>query len=116
MRDLAAAAPKQRVAHLREYRRFVHAGSVNSLQRKLETTAAAPVYWKADVQAIVQAHGEALLASAAPRLAEWSADIDDALRAHALASELNVMADLCEHWADRWRHAAEQGDRLLPAQ
>lgn len=116
MRDLACASPKDRVAHLREYRRFVHAGIVERLQRKLETTAAAPIYWQADVQTIVQAHAKALLASDAPRLAEWPADIDDAGCARALAGELNAMADLCEHWPSLWQHAAERGDRLLPGQ
>lgn len=115
MRGLAGAAPKERVAHLREYSRFVHAGIVKGLQHQLETTAAAPVYWQADVRAIVQVHATALLGSAAPRLAEWPADIDDAGCAQALASELNAMADLCEHWPVLWRHAAERGDRMLPA-
>ncbi|HJU41023.1 MAG TPA: hypothetical protein VJ724_15740, partial [Tahibacter sp.] len=116
LRDLAGAAPNARVAHLREYRRFVHAGIVDGLQRKLETTAASPVYWQADVRAIVEAHAKALVAGDAPRLAEWPADIDDAGCARALADELNGMAELCEHWPALWRHAAERGDAMLPVQ
>jgi hypothetical protein len=115
MRDLAGASVAERVAHLKEYRRFVHAGIVNVLQQQLETTAAAPIYWEADVRAIVQAQAKALLADTAPRFAEWAPDIDDAGCARALAEELNAMADLCEHWPAMWRHAAEQGERLLPA-
>ena len=115
MRDLAGAAPKERVAHVREYRRFVHAGIVKGLQQQLETTAAAPIYWQTDVRAIVQAHAKALLATTAPRLAEWPADIDDAGCAQALASELNGMANLCEHWPALWHHAAERGEGMLPA-
>jgi hypothetical protein len=115
LRDLAGAADKDRIAHLREYHRSVHAGIVSNLQQQLETTAAAPLYWEADVRAIVQAQTKALLSTAAPRLAEWAPDIDDTGCAQALAGELNAMADLCEHWPVLWRHAAEQGERLLPA-
>lgn len=115
LRDLAGAAVKERVAQLREYRRFVHAGIVSSLQQQLETTAAAPLYWEADVRAIVQAQAKALLAEGAPRLAEWAPELDDAGCAQALAGELNALAELCEHWPALWRHAAEQGERLLPA-
>jgi hypothetical protein len=114
MRDLANAPQKERVAHLREYRRFVHARIVRDLQQQLETTAAAPIYWQADARAIVQVHARALLANTAPRLAEWPTEIDEAGCAQALASELNVMADLCEHWPVLWRHAAERGERMLP--
>lgn len=115
LRDLAGASVKERVAQLKEYRRFVHAGIVSSLQQQLETTAAAPLYWEADVRAIVQAQARALLADDAPRLAEWAPDINAAGCAQALAGELNAMAELCEHWPALWRHAAEQGERLLPA-
>jgi hypothetical protein len=115
MRDLAGASARDRVEHLREYRRFVHADIVQRLQRELETTAAAPIYWQADVRAITQAHAKELLAASAPRLAEWAQDIDAAGCAQALAGELNAMADACEHWPALWQHAAEQGERLLSA-
>ena len=115
LRDRARAAPKERISHLKEYRRFMHADVVNRLQNQLETTAAAPIYWQADVRAIVQAQAKALFAATAPRLAEWPHDIDDAGCARALAGELDSMADFCEHWPALWQQASEQGDRLLSA-
>ncbi|MEP6485609.1 MAG: hypothetical protein ABJB01_14250 [Rudaea sp.] len=116
MRDLAGASAKQRIDQLREFRRFVHADIVDRLQRQLETTAAAPVYWQADVRAIVQANAKELLASdAAPRLAEWPHDMDATACARALGAELDTMADACQHWPALWRHAAEQGEKLLNA-
>ena len=114
MRDFARATVKERIEILREFRRSVHAGIIDRLQRQLETTAAAPIYWQADVRAIVQANAKELLASnTTPRLAEWPADIDAAGCARALSGELNTMADACEHWPALWQYAAEQGDRLL---
>ena len=114
MRDFARAPVKDRIEILREFRRSVHAGIIDRLQRQLETTAAAPIYWQADVRAIVQANAKELLASgAAPRLAEWPPDIDAAGCARALSDELNTMADACEHWPALWQYAAEQGDKLL---
>ena len=114
MRDLSRAPVKERTEVLTEFRRSVHAGIIDRLQRRLETTAAAPVYWQADVRAIVQANAKELLASgAAPRLAEWPQDIDATGCARALSGELNTIADACEHWPALWQYAAEQGDRLL---
>lgn len=114
LRDLARANVNQRVETLRDYRRTVHAGIVNRLQTQLESTALAPVYWQADVRAIVQANAKEMLASsAAPRLAEWPHDIDATGCAHALSGELETMADACEQWPALWQYAAEQGDRLL---
>jgi len=114
MRDLARASVKERVENLTEYRSFVHAGIIDRLQRQLESTAAAPVYWQADVRAIVQANSKELLAvNAIPRLAEWPPDIDAAGCARALSSELDTMAEACEHWPAMWQFAAEQGERLL---
>ncbi len=114
LRDLARAPVKDRVEHLEEHRRFVHARLVNRLQEQLDTTAAAPSYWQTDVRAIVQANVREMLASGAvPRLAEWSRDIDASGCAQALSDELDAMADACEHWPALWRHAAEQGDSLM---
>jgi hypothetical protein len=114
MRDLAHASATDRVENLREYRRFAHASLIDRLQRQLESVNLAPLYWRADVRAIVQANARELLASdAAPRLAEWPQDIDAAGCARALAAELESMADACEHWPALWKHAAEQGEKLL---
>jgi hypothetical protein len=115
LRDLAHASAKERTEHLLEFRRSVHASIIDNLQRKLETTVAAPVYWQADVRAIVQENAKELLDSnAAPRLAEWPQDMDADGCARALSAELETMADACEHWPGLWRYAAEQGDKLLP--
>jgi hypothetical protein len=114
LRDLARGSVDERIEILREYRRTVHAGIVSRLQNQLESTAAAPVHWQADVRAIVQANAKEMLASAAaPRLAEWSADLDATACANALSEELHLMADACECWPVLWHYAAELGDRNL---
>jgi hypothetical protein len=116
MRDLARASQSDRIAQLNEYLTFVHADIVKRLQHQLAAATDAPVYWQADVRAIVQANAKRLLASrSAPRLAEWAADIDAAGCASALSAELEAMAQACEHWPALWRCAAEQGEKLRSA-
>ena len=116
MRDLARASVNGRITQLNEYLRFVHAGIIEQLQRQLEESTEAPLYWQADVRAIIQANARRLLAAHdAPRLAEWPQDIDATGCANALSAELEAMADACEHWPAMWRFAAEQGDKLIAA-
>jgi hypothetical protein len=116
MRDLARASSKERVAHLSEYLSYVRADVIDRLQHQLEAATDAPVYWQADVRAIVQANAKMLLASdAAPRLADWPEDLDASGCARALGAELDAMANSCEHWPALWNHAAEQGEKLLTA-
>jgi len=116
MRDLSGASVAKRVEHLREYLSFVHAGVIERLQQQLEAVPDAPAYWQADVRAIVQVNAKRLLASdAAPRLAEWAADIGAAECVAALSAELDAMAEVCEGWGQVWRYAAEQGEKLLNA-
>ncbi len=115
LRDLAGASQSDRVAHLREYLSFARADLIDRLQHQIEAATEAPIYWQADARAIVEANAKALLAKAPPRLGDWPEDIDDAGCANALVGELNGMADALEHWPALWRHAAEQGEKLLGA-
>ena len=115
LRDLAGASRNDRIAHLREYLGFVRADTIDRLQHQLDAATDAPVYWQADVRAIVQANAKALLAKAAPRLGDWPEDVDEDGCANALASELTAMAEALEHWPALWQHAAEQGEKLLTA-
>ncbi len=114
MRDLARASVNDRIAYLNEYLAYVHTDVIGRLQQQLEAATDAPVYWQADVRAIVQANAKRLLTTgASPRLAEWPHDIDATGCANALSAELDTMADACEHWPTLWSHAAEQGERML---
>ncbi len=115
LRDLSGASEVDRVAHLREYLSYIRANIIDRLQHQLEAAAGAPVYWQADVRAIVEANAKALLSKAAPRLSDWPEDIDDIGCARALVSELDGMANAFEHWPALWQYAAEQGEKLLSA-
>jgi len=113
LRDLAGAQRSERVSHLREYLGFVRANTIDLLQHQIEAATEAPVYWQADVRAIVQANAKALLSNAPPRLGDWAEDLDDNACADALSNELNQMADSLQHWPGLWQYAAEQGEKLL---
>jgi hypothetical protein len=115
LRDLAHASAAEREAHLREYLSYVRADVIDRLQHQIEAAEQAPVYWQADARAIVEANAKMLLASAPPRLADWPEDIDAPGCARMLSAEIDAMAEACEHWPALWRHAAEQGEKLLTA-
>jgi hypothetical protein len=115
LRDLSGATVKESVAGLREYMSYIRADIIDRMQHQIEAATEAPIHWQADARAIVESNAKALLAKAPPRLAEWPEDIDDASCAKALATELNGVADMLEHWPTLWRHAAEQGEKLLGA-
>jgi hypothetical protein len=115
LRDLSHASAAEREAHLREYLSYVRADVIDRLQHQIEAAEDAPVYWQADARAVVEANAKMLLASAAPRLADWPQDIDAPGCARALSAEIDSMAEACEHWPALWRHAAEQGEKLLTA-
>ena len=73
------------------------------------------MYWQADIRAIIEANGRALLTRAAPRLGDWDENLDDAGCAEALRREAESMADYSEAWPALWQYAREQGERLLGA-
>ena len=114
-RDLSGATVAERISNLREYMGYVRADLIDRMQHQIEAATEAPIYWQADARAIVESNAKALLAKAPPRLSEWSEDIDDKGCAEALATDLNNMADALDHWPALWRHAAEQGEKLLGA-
>ncbi len=115
LRDLAGASAHERAMHLREYLGFVRADVIERLQQQLEAASDAPVYWQADVRAIIEANGKALLSKAAPRLGDWPESLDERGCTDSLSRELTDMADAYTVWPDIWRYAHEQGDKLLSA-
>jgi hypothetical protein len=112
-RDLAGASRRDRIVHLREYLSYARADIIDRLQHQFDAATDAPVYWQADVRAIIQSNAKALLAKAPPRLFEWPEDLDESGCADMLTAELRQMADALEAWPDAWSYAAEQGENLL---
>ncbi len=111
--DLGGASDSTLIASLEEYLGFVRADVVERLQNQFELLSDAPVYWQADVRSIVRNNGNALLKKGAPRLADWSDDIDAAGCAAAARAELLDMAKAWRDWPAIWEFARERGDRLI---
>lgn len=113
-RDVAGADEARRISHLREYLNYVRADAIERLQQQFEAAASdSPIYWQADVRSIIDANGRALIAKDAPRLSDWSDDIDPAGCAAALSREFSELADQFDAWPALWTYAREQGERLL---
>jgi len=115
LRDLAGASAKARVAHLHEYLSYVRSVTVDGLQQQFEAATDAPVYWQADVRAIIEANGRALIAKNPPRLGDWPENLDEAGCAQALREEAETMASYSDAWPRLWNYARDQGERLLGA-
>ncbi len=111
--DLAAADAASLRSTLDEYLSFVRADVVERMQNQFELHSDAPVYWQADVRAIVQNNGNALLKMAPPRLGDWDADVDADACAELARAELLDVASAWRDWPRIWNVAREQGDRLL---
>jgi hypothetical protein len=100
---------------LREYLAYVRADAIERLQQQFEGAQNAPIYWQADVRAIIEANGRALTAKAPPRLADWPEAIDASGCATMLREETARLADAYEAWPALWNYARGQGERLLGA-
>lgn len=111
--DLAAAAPARQLDLLSEYLAFCRADTIAGLQAAFAAAPAAPVYWQADVRALIEANGHALTAGGAPRLAGWPTALDAAGCASHFGAELRDYAAALDAWPALWAYALAQGARLL---
>ncbi|MCK9538720.1 hypothetical protein [Dokdonella sp.] len=115
LRDVGAASDAGCLRQLQEYLAFARADLIERLQQQYDAARDAPIYWQADVRAIIEANGRALVAKAPPRLGDWAADIDAAGCVAALRAETTALASAWEAWPALWEHAREQGEKLLGA-
>ncbi|MCE3004869.1 MAG: hypothetical protein LW860_19575 [Xanthomonadaceae bacterium] len=115
LRDLAGAPPATHAELLSEYLGFCRADLVARLQSTFLAAADAPVHWQADVRALVEANGRALIAGSAPRLAGWPQSLDEAGCAARLAQDVAAIAGALEGWPALWQHAVESGAALPDA-
>lgn len=115
VRDIGSANAKGCVRQLQEYLAFVRADMIERLQQQYDAAPDAPVWWQADVRTIIEANGRALVSKAAPRLGDWPEAIDEAGCVDRLRNDTSRLAATYEAWPALWRHAQEQGTRLLGA-
>ncbi|MGA9829018.1 MAG: hypothetical protein WBQ57_11900, partial [Rhodanobacteraceae bacterium] len=109
LRDIAGASEISRIRLLREYLGFARSDLIERLQHQYDAAVDAPVYWQADVRAIIEANGRALIDRGAPRLGDWPEDIDAAAAARSLREETGELAAMYAAWPALWSHARDQG-------
>lgn len=106
--DFAAASDRHLVEFTAEYLQFVQSSWIGALQRVAEEAGAdAPVYWLADLRAIVTANGKALVAPGLPRLGDLPSADSAAALATALRTALRSEAERMRLWSLVWQRASE---------
>jgi hypothetical protein len=113
--DLAAAPAAQQGELVQEYLGFCRADLVARLQAAFAAAPTAPVHWQADVRALIEANGRALVAGDPPRLDGWPEALDADACAAQFAREVGAFAAALDAWPALWAHARERGARLLDA-
>lgn len=111
--DIASASEHGRIVHLREYLNYERADMISKLQGQLVSAKDAPVYWQADVRALIEANARAMADNQPPRLNDWPGNIDAAGCAERLRTSMTGLAAGLRAWPDMWAWAQEQGERLL---
>jgi hypothetical protein len=104
--DLAAASDRDLLRLLGEYLQATSSDVIRRLQAMAAAAGPnAPVYWTADLQAVVKANAKAMLYDGPPRLAGWPADLDAAGCALRLREALSRFAAMMRAWPDIWSTA-----------
>lgn len=104
--DLAAASDRELLRMLGEYLQATYSGRVQRLQQlAAEVGADAPVFWVADLQAVVKANAKALLSADVPRLSGWPKALDAAGSAARMRDDLTRFAALMRAWPAIWTTA-----------
>lgn len=112
LRDLGAGSPAALARYLEEWLTYVRSNLIERLQNQLQDDDA-PVWWQADVRAIVETNGRALLERGVPRLGGWPEEFTAADAGQRLAQEANLLASAYETWPALWAYARDNPERLL---
>lgn len=113
LEDLAAATDRDLLRMLSEYLQATYSGQIRRLQTAAEAAGPkAPIYWTADLQAVIKANAKALLYDGPPRLAGWPADLDAGGCAARLRRDLSRFSAMMRAWPEIWQAAATMGNRL----
>lgn len=113
LEDLAAATDRDLLRMLSEYLQATYSGQIRRLQAAAEAAGPkAPVYWSADLQAVIKANAKALLYDGPPRLAGWPAELDAAGCAARLRRDLSRFAAMMRAWPEIWQAASSMSPRF----
>ncbi|MGB8715867.1 MAG: hypothetical protein WCD66_05835 [Rhodanobacteraceae bacterium] len=111
--DIASASEHGRIVHLREYLNYARGDMIAKLQQELVSATDAPVFWQADVRALIEANAKAMADNSAPRLSDWPEHVDAHGCAEGLQQSMAEIALGLRAWPAMWQWAEQQGDRLL---
>lgn len=94
-------------ARLDEYLVFIRSDLVAQLQRQLAAEPNAPVYWAADVRAIIETNSKALMSQVFPRLVEMPTEAGDGDALAWLRREIGALSESLRAWPELWNAARE---------
>lgn len=96
--DLAASPPDALLQLHAEYLSYWQGQFIARLQAALDQARAAPIWWEADLRAIIQANGKALLQSDGIQLEHWPSALVGAEAARRLAGEIQRYGAALRAW------------------
>lgn len=112
LNDLAGADSAGVTSYLREYLAYLRTTVVQSLQSVMAAAKDPPLYWAADLRALVEANGKALLESGPPRFGGWSLDSDAADCVEHFRSETTTLAQGISVWPQAFEAARQLHAKL----
>ena len=108
LEDLAGASDEDLLRMLGQYLQASYSAQISRLQRVANDAGPkAPVYWTADLQAVIKANAKALLYDGPPRLSGWPLELDAAGCAHRLRDDLTRFALMMRAWPTIWSTARD---------
>jgi len=102
VKGLADSSDKNLHNRLKEYLSQMRSNIVLELQKQLDASPEAPVYWQADVRELIEVNAKAILQNGVPILGDWDENLSEEECVDLARYELNEVAQAMEIWPDIW--------------
>jgi hypothetical protein len=111
--DLAGGSDGTVLSYLNEYLAYRRSAAVQQLQMVTANDAAAPHYWKLDLNMLIEANARAVAQRAPPRFAGWAEDATSEDCVAAFRREAATLSAGLRAWPAAWQVALERREAWL---
>lgn len=102
VKGLADSSDRNLHNRLKEYLSQIRSNLVLDLQKQLDSSPNAPVYWQADVRELIEVNAKAILQNGVPTLGNWDENLSKEKCVEIARYELNEVAEAMQLWPDIW--------------